>query len=266
MAHKALEDSRARLAGQALERTHSHVTGELLSEKEVFINLITALGTPNEGLMCFTTPSPSALALREAIDAGEFANRLRSSLAVTEVSSPLGMLRYLGREQMTELFDCVQKSMVCATFSYLALEVFCNEEIARKPNELVSVERPDKHGKWKTLNLPAKQLERKSSTEEKLHVVLPQLLGIDSPKGKAEWQHLKLLQAARNNTVHLKAETVNPRVMSKDKIDRESLFYTFLTQDALRLPRAAVKMSLYFVPDERQLSWLVEPCGRLQIE
>jgi hypothetical protein len=78
--------------------------------------------------------------------------------------------------------------MVAATFSFQALEAFCNLTIQETLGD---------SGKYTFTQeicrqtpgakLSAIDLELKCSTEDKLSVILPELLNLATPKGKAVW-------------------------------------------------------------------------------
>ncbi|WP_395400554.1 hypothetical protein ACHMW6_24070 [Pseudoduganella sp. UC29_106] len=47
-------------------------------------------------------------------------------------------------------------------------------------------------------------IERYSSTDEKLTVILPEVLGCKSPKGTHCWQNYKQLKESRDRIIHMK--------------------------------------------------------------
>lgn len=171
----------------------------------------------------------------------------------------------MGKHQDTELFDCLQKSMVCVSYSYLALEVYCNETISEHETKPVTRQVKNRDGKKIKVTKPAKDWERECSTEEKLGVVLPQLLDIDSPKGQPVWEDLKVLQRARNDIVHPKAVMTNPRIRNETEIPRASVFLSFLRENSRQYPRIAVHMILYFATATRVPGWLYQPLNELGI-
>ena len=58
------------------------------------------------------------------------------------------------------------------------------------------------------------QIERYVSLDEKLNTVLPQIIGVSSPKGKAEWANYRRLKKIRDRIIHNKRVD---RVPSKGK-------------------------------------------------
>jgi hypothetical protein len=85
--------------------------------------------------------------------------------------------------------------------AFTALEAFANEYIPedyeiweKKKNDII-LEKKDK-----------KDIERFSSTMDKFHRILPDVLGIDSPKGTKCWQNLVALKKIRDRVIHMKTD------------------------------------------------------------
>lgn len=96
------------------------------------------------------------------------------------------------------LFDYFESYSAHVIFSFTALEAFANERI---PEEFVY--EIDKKGQKEVLTKP--DIERRVSLDEKLDSVLPQALGIGSPKGTQLWEHYKLTKSMRDRLIHLKS-------------------------------------------------------------
>lgn len=196
----------------------------------------------------FTLPSSTAMAINVAMNAGAQANKLKKMLVFDNVVTPNGAGKSVSNRVNSVLYDFFEQCMVSVTFSYQALEVFSNHTIARELKKAMTVKR-----RKKRILLSPEDLERQLSTEEKLSVVLPEIRNLPTPKGKQPWESFKKLKYARDATIHLK---------SKDQqvVDRESLFFVFLSQDPESFPRAAVEMIRYFTStnEPRWLSELVE--------
>ena len=93
-----------------------------------------------------------------------------------------------------------RSSLVCVTFSFQALEAFCNYSISRTWRKPVEV----KKGKKKEV-LHHVAAERAVSTEDKLKSILPQIYDVPTPSGKAIWERFIKLKRARDACVHIKA-------------------------------------------------------------
>lgn len=191
----------------------------------------------------FLTPSATAMAFNIAIQASEKAMQLYSLLEYDEVLTPNGSGKSISNDKSKELYDFFEQCMIVASFSYQALETFCNHTIIRELSEPLGVKR-----RKKRLILTPLELERQLSTSEKLSLVLPKIKGIPTPKGKKVWEPFKRLEEARDSTIHLK---------SKDQAttDRESLFFQFLNHQSTEYPKAAADMVRYFVR-EKEPRWL----------
>jgi len=193
--------------------------------------------------IAFTAPSATAMALNVARKAANHATTLHEQLEYRRVVTPDGPGKGICTSSDSRLFDFFEQCMVSAVFSYHALEVFCNHTISREVNQAVDVKRRGKRS-----SLRPSELERQLSTEEKLSQVLPKLKGLPTPKGKAVWEPFKRLKEVRDSTVHLKSG-------DQYTIDRESLFFQFLSRRANEYPAAAVAMIRYFSP-EGEPRWL----------
>ena len=127
--------------------------------------------------------------------------------------------------------------MVAAVFSFQTIEAHCNQVIeatVKGPFVL-----PRRNG---SVSLSPDELERQASTDEKITTVLPKLLGVQSSKGKRVWEEYRRLKATRDSTVHLKSKDQYVR----GKIDKESLYYRFLTTAPVSYPVAAVHVIHHF--------------------
>lgn len=259
-------ETRSRLNTFGTQRT-TDAHGRVIDEREqIHIHQASLMQTSAGQLIVFSTPSAVALALDEAIHAAKIANGLRGGLIWGKSNTPFGLADEIGeRSQLTALFDCLQKSMVCVSFSYLALEVYCNESIGENENKPVVIEVKGREGKSRVTKA-AKYWEDRTSTEDKLAIILPQIFDTATPRGRSEWEGLRKLQKARNEIIHAKAHMTNPKTKSYDEIPRASTFYRFLTEDATAYPAAAVRMILFFAQHRYVPSWLEDPMRRLHIE
>ncbi len=139
--------------------------------------------------------------------------------------------------------------MVSAAFSFNALEAFCNYAISRTWRQPVDVKR-----KKTRETLHHEDAERALSTEEKLKSVLPKIYNVPTPAGKSIWERFIRLMRARDACVHIKYRDQYPM----SKVDEESLFYQFLSNDPLEFPRSATAMIEYFFANSGKPRWLLE--------
>lgn len=210
-------------------------------------------GTGNQPIG-FVTPSSTALALNIAINASTQATKLYSLIIFEEVQTPEGSGRSVLNKNIGSLFDYFESCMIAVTFSFQALETFCNWEIADKVSEILTLHR-DKGEE----SLTATELERKLSTEEKLHLVLPKILKIDTPKGRKVWEDFKKLKHARDSIVHIKSIDQYPNRVSEGKADKDSLYFIFLNRKMTSYPKTAIQMIMHFYNSSEIPRWLEEP-------
>jgi hypothetical protein len=231
MHHSELPDWRiskaARIASVSGPQTGFGKPGDI-----VFLTSVTEM--PKIGEVSFATPGPPSLALDASIRAAHEAVDLRSRLQFEDV--PTGH-KFVKPANFTHLFDYFERCMVTVTFAYQSLESYCNQIISDHLKGSFQLKR---HGKLQSFT--AVQLERHASTEEKLGVILPRLLGVKTPKGTAVWQKYVVLKRVRDSTIHLKSQDY----YSKARPDRETLFYRFLNNEPMSFPMNAIAMIRHF--------------------
>jgi hypothetical protein len=193
--------------------------------------------------LSFITPSGPALCLNIAMGAAALGEATRPRLLLTPMVTHDGKRGFHVRdESVSDLYYFFEQSIISATMSFQAIEVFANAIIGRKATKNIVVKR--KGGVEK--NLTPTEAERDLSTEEKLGQVLPNILTVSSPRGNRAWQSFKVLKHARDATVHLKSRDIYTR----NDADRESLFFYYLNHDAREFPSAAIKVISHFFPKD----------------
>jgi hypothetical protein len=203
----------------------------------------------------FVTPSSTALALSIAINASFQSAKLFKQIAFENVLTPEGPGRSVGHKNALPLFDYFELCMITVTFSFQALETFCNWVIADRIQGTLTICR-NKVDETLTVD----ELERKLSTGEKLHLVLPKLFGIISPKGRKVWLNFKKLKHARDSIVHLKSSDQYPNRSVLGAVDKDSLYFVFLNNKMTFFPKAAIAMIQHFFVDSKEMPrWLEKP-------
>lgn len=197
-------------------------------------------------LIGFLRPSPVALSLNIAIKNSKKAIKLRQTIAFQDVVTPHGSGKGVATENSPHLFDYFECCMVAVAFSFQALEVFCNDIIARNVKGTYTLQR-----KNEMIEVSVDDLQRMPSTEEKLATILPDILNIDSPKSETVWHHFKELKRIRDTTIHLKSHDAY-----KKDIDEESLFHEFFRTEADKFPRFTLEMIEFFVGVKEAGPWL----------
>lgn len=213
----------------------------------------TAVIDPNGKLGGFTTPSAVALALAIAMKGEAEAREVRAGLDFSEAVSPWGTSRGVQGESTAALYDYFERCMVIVAFSFQALEAYCNEVIAERVTGTLAVRR-----RKDTVAMTAPELERLLKTEEKLTTILPDVLGVPTPKGTRVWEDFVALKRARDATIHIKSMDQNPKVTPTERI-QDTLFGDFLYGDVPAFPRAAVAMVHYFASAGEIPRWLRHP-------
>ena len=190
----------------------------------------------------FVTPSATALALSIAMKTAEEANDLFAELIFDDVFTPQGKGRGVSYKDVEPLYDYFEFCMIAVTFSFQALETFCNHTIAEELKGTFNLQRRKDVKSFTPL-----ELEREAATEEKLCNVLPVIVGIASPKGKRVSENFVKLKRARDATIHFKSTDQYPNRYSKTQVvDRDTLFFQFLNNDPSDFPKFAINMIKYF--------------------
>lgn len=217
----------------------SHKTGAPVCQAELIQN--------SKGeFIGFIAPSATAMAFHIAIEASKKALGLYDMLTYDGVFTPHGPGKSISKERSGELFDFFEQCMISATFSFQALETFCNHTIVRELKQPMEFKRREKN-----IILNPQEIERQLSTDEKLATVLPKIKNVPTPKGKKVWEQFKVLKDARDSTIHLKSIDQ----YSANTTRKETLFFQFLNHKAVEYPLAAEAMIQYFVGNNKP-RWL----------
>ena len=211
----------------------------------VFLTTVTR--NEKDDLIGFITPSAVALALNVAIGSARRAEELRPKVPYVKNLGPNGIVFSVPVQNSSALFDFFEQCMISATFSFRSIEAFCNHAIGRNLNAPLAV----KTRRGEEL-LSVDDLERKLSTEEKIGDVLPKILGVPTPRGKAVWHSLKQLQKVRDSIIHLKRFDQNPM----SDIDKQSLFFQLLNHNPIVFPDTAIALVSYFYNEKQRPRWL----------
>jgi hypothetical protein len=147
-----------------------------------------------ENVVSFGLPSGPALFLHLAH---------RAYLKVKDIDSLSLFDRHdqgIWPNDQSQLFDFLENSISHSVFAFTALEAFANESI---PNDFKYTFRAEKTGEEKVYIKD--EIERKINLDEKLHIILPNIYNVPSPKGKKVWGHYKEIKKVRDRIIHLKS-------------------------------------------------------------
>jgi hypothetical protein len=232
--------------------------GKPATEAGAAIHVIRAMQGRDGTEFSFTDFSSVALSLNVAISAEARAQQLRASIEPVEIHARAGMYRSIAPENTSAFFDFIEQCMIAATFSYQALEAYCNFVIQDKLTATFPIER-EFNGQKQIVQWRAEEIERKCSTELKLAEIVPKLLGMGSPKGKAVWASFKKLQRVRNDIIHLKYADQRGAAMYPNHVDSNSVFFRLVNGEIADLPRTAVEILNYFTKHPGTPRWLLYP-------
>jgi hypothetical protein len=176
-------------------------------------------------------PSAPALFLSLALKASERAQETLADLESTAWE------RY---------FDCLEHLAAAVIFSFTAIEAYVNELL---PESLKYV-RVKPSGKTKELDKRA--VERYVPLEEKLDQVLPQVLGLSSPRnrGRSLWRDFTWLKQHRDRLIHLKFVDLRKPEAGQDA------WALLLNAEVCKAPRKAVRLMRYLSGDGVPPKWL----------
>jgi hypothetical protein len=219
------------------------------------VHLVTSTrGTGNQPVG-FITPSSTALALSIAMSASLQSANIFKQITFDNILTPEGSGKSVGYKNAPPLFDFFESCMITITFSFQALETFCNWVIADqiKGNMVICRNKVDE-------TFTVGELERKLSTGDKIHLVLPSVYRVTSPKGKKVWVNYKKLKEARDSIVHLKSFDQYPNRSVVGQVDQDSLYFVFLNNKMTFFPKAAIAIIQHFYPNPENLPrWLERP-------
>jgi len=145
--------------------------------------LTTLTRTSKNELIGFTTPNASALAMNLAFSAARRAVELKAQFSFKPGLSPFGTSNSITSAQNDLLFTFFENSLVSVTFSFQALEAFCNYSISRTWRKPVEVKKGKKR---ETLHHEA--AERSISTEDKLKSILPKIYDVPTESPRIWWR------------------------------------------------------------------------------
>ncbi len=175
----------------------------------------------------FVTPSATALVLNAAIRSPLKAKELRRTIALTDTITPIGSGKQVATENLTHLYDFFEYCMTSVICSFQALEMFCNDSIARSCASNYMLQKGEG-----LLVLSCDEFERKASTEEKIGEIVPSLLKTSSLKGTNLWQRFLDLKTVRDSTIHFKST----EPLNTYQADAESLFFQFFRRSPTEYP------------------------------
>lgn len=98
------------------------------------------------------------------------------------------------------LFDFMEDFISHIVFAFTSIEAFANETI---PADYIYSFKVDRTGEERTYNKD--EIERGVNLDEKLHIILPTICSVPSPKGTRVWENYRQIKKTRDRIIHLKS-------------------------------------------------------------
>ena len=145
-----------------------------------------------------TIPLPNATALLLDASARAFA-AARAIREANEIDKTIH--KEVSFRSDAAAFDYIERKIEAIVLAFTAIEAFVNESI---PREFVYARQQE--GKVVLEAVAKPGIERHVRIDEKLTVVLPEVLGCPSPRGSKCWQGYRQLKQTRDRLVHMKSD------------------------------------------------------------
>jgi hypothetical protein len=267
---RELEDEfgewRYHAAGRVVDDLPDRGPGRREKKAGAFLSTTRTAVTSGGDVFSFTDFSAVALSLSIAISADEKAKELQAALHPTEFTTETGTYRTIPEEELSVLYDFIEQMFVAVTFSYQALESFCNFTIEDRlrPNRTHPITMT-KCNKTTTTAMQADEIERKCSTRDKLADIVPDLLKMGSPKSKAIWSEYLKLERVRDGIIHMKYADHQNSTRVPRAIDSNKLFYDMVRGEYQDLPKSAVKLLDHFTRHIETPRWLRHPLAYYEL-
>lgn len=142
-------------------------------------------------------------------------------------------------DDLPKLYDYLEHVQASIITIYSAIEALCNVAIPAK------FTLTKKNSRGVTELWDKSHIERWISTEEKIGSIVPDILGIESPKKLPLWEHYKNLKDIRDDIIHQKQSVSNPNEI-------ESTFLFILVHENIfRTIMAGFELIQYFCEKDK---------------
>ncbi len=168
----------------------------LKSPKGARLTVVSIIQFTKKKRLTIPIPNASAVMLNASTKAYKNAQILR---LVSEIDKTLKSEVYFHSDE--DALDYIERMIEAIVLAFSAIEAFANESI---PTDYVY----ERFSKSKSgLEIVDKEdIERHVPLDEKLTIVLPKVLGCQSPKSSRCWENYKLLKNTRDRIIHMKTE------------------------------------------------------------
>jgi len=170
-------------------------TGQV-SEKGTRITVVTIAKLNSKKHVRIPVPNGSAILLSASNKSYLRAKALRKKSSID--SSIKKEVEFLSD---ADAFDFLEDTIQSIILAFSAIEAFANEVIpedfqySHNRKSKITLETADKQ-----------RIERHFSLEEKLDQVIPEVLGVRSPKADKSWSKFKVLKKLRDRIIHMKTQ------------------------------------------------------------
>jgi hypothetical protein len=167
-----------------------------LVPKGTRINVSSIIQLTKRKRLTIPLPNATALLLNASATAFNLAKTIRDESGIDK--SIRTELNFLNDK---DAFDYIERMMESIVLAFTAFEAFVNETIpsdfvySRHVHSEIILETADKT-----------KIERYVPIDEKVTVILPEVLGCSSPKGSRCWQAYRQLKETRDRLIHMKSE------------------------------------------------------------
>jgi hypothetical protein len=204
----------------------------------------------------FITPSATAMHLNAAWRHAKAAVALKSIVHWnTWHPAVMHAVMDVPVDHASVLFDYFEATMSAAMSSFAAIEAFCNSTVFEKVGQPIKLKRR-KGATEVDVPMTAEDIERNVSTDEKLKRIIPDLLGVATPCGKAVWERYGKLKDLRDSVRHFKRKD---QAKHAEKSHEPTALYAITQLDPLTLPETAMEVVGYFYEADKRPRWLQHP-------
>ena len=200
----------------------------------------------------FATPSAASLHLNAAWKSARRAQTIKENLAIHVFVNEAGHYSMQAAEESTaSLFDYFEEMIGVAFGSFGAIEAYCNQLIIELAKAPVSMKRK----KGAVVSLTPEEAERQISTDEKVKRLVPDLVGVPTPCGKAIWDTYLRIKHVRDAVTHFKR---HDQMQHADKAHEPTVLLDLYGLDCFALPEDALAVLGYFQPVAKE-RWMMNP-------
>ncbi len=189
----------------------------------------------------FFTPNGVTLFISKARKEYDLSIQIYNDVVRNKLKS--NFLYVVQQETIPKLYDYFENIQSCIIMIYSAIEALCNVAIPE------SYTLAKKNNKGITEIWDKANIEKWTPTEEKAGKIVPEILGIDSPKNQPFWENFKKLKHVRDEIIHQKQSALTPNEI-------ESAFLALLLSETIfDKVKAGFAMVQYFCDKDKSHSY-----------